>query len=208
MSYHRLFESLAPLSWETDISPHLANRTDSSSSSSAAAAASSSSPSSVALDNILATTLTNARLLIDSIPAPTPQFRPAEAATSPTVRARACTDSKVAAPLPALDDASPPTKKEGKGTVVGRGAGETEAVEKLRREWKDLKVHQQTQGGGGGGNNSSSNSNSNNNNPHQIAVYKMSAKDGKGAWFARRSLHRAGIGGGGGDDGPGGFEKW
>lgn len=27
-------------------------------------------------------------------------------------------------------------------------------------------------------------------NLHGIAMYKLAAKDGKGAWFARRSLHR------------------
>ncbi|KAK4230869.1 hypothetical protein QBC38DRAFT_468129 [Podospora fimiseda] len=35
-------------------------------------------------------------------------------------------------------------------------------------------------------------------NPHNITVYKLSAKDGKGAWFARRSVHH----------GIHDFEKW
>ncbi|KAF7546640.1 hypothetical protein G7046_g9242 [Stylonectria norvegica] len=38
----------------------------------------------------------------------------------------------------------------------------------LRKEWKEVKVKD---------------------NPLDISVYKLSAKDGKGAWFARRSVH-------------------
>lgn len=48
----------------------------------------------------------------------------------------------------------------------------------LRKEWKEVKVNPKE-------------------NPLGIDVYKLSAKDGKGAWFARRSLH----------DGLS-FEKW
>jgi hypothetical protein len=48
----------------------------------------------------------------------------------------------------------------------------------LRKEWKEVKVNPRE-------------------NPLDIAVYKLSAKDGKGAWFARRSTHE-------GLD----FEKW
>jgi hypothetical protein len=44
--------------------------------------------------------------------------------------------------------------------------------ERLRKEWKEIKV--------GGPRD----------NPHGIAVYKLPAKDGRGAWFARRSVHR------------------
>ncbi|KAL2156356.1 hypothetical protein VTH82DRAFT_1101 [Thermothelomyces myriococcoides] len=209
MSFQRLFESLAPLSWETDISPHLGNAAGDSSSSS-----STTSPSSVALDNMLASTLVDAQLLIESIPTPTPQLRP-EVLASPTSIARSHTDSNVPTSPPPFDDttsASSSTGKAGTSTAVGRSAEETEMVENLRKEWKDLKMHQQSQGNGGknkkkskinNGNGGGSGS-GNGNNPHQIAVYKMSAKDGKGAWFARRSLHRAGNGG----DGRGGFEKW
>ena len=48
----------------------------------------------------------------------------------------------------------------------------------LRKEWKGIKINARD-------------------NPHSISVYKLAAKDGKGSWFARRSLHE-GV--------P--FEKW
>ncbi|VUC28306.1 unnamed protein product [Clonostachys rosea] len=41
---------------------------------------------------------------------------------------------------------------------------------KLREEWKEVKVNSKE-------------------NPFDIKVYKLSAKDGKGTWFARRSVH-------------------
>lgn len=42
-------------------------------------------------------------------------------------------------------------------------------AQKLRKEWKEIKI--------------------NANNPLNISVYKLGAKDGRGAWFARRSVH-------------------
>ncbi|KAL6910489.1 hypothetical protein GGI43DRAFT_12624 [Trichoderma evansii] len=42
-------------------------------------------------------------------------------------------------------------------------------AQKLRKEWKEIKITQ--------------------NNPLNISVYKLGAKDGRGAWFARRSVH-------------------
>lgn len=42
-------------------------------------------------------------------------------------------------------------------------------AQKLRKEWKEVKITA--------------------NNPLNISVYKLGAKDGKGAWFARRSVH-------------------
>ncbi|KAI1267194.1 hypothetical protein F5Y18DRAFT_415922 [Xylariaceae sp. FL1019] len=42
----------------------------------------------------------------------------------------------------------------------------------LRKEWKEVKVNAKE-------------------NPLGISVYKLGAKDGKGAWFARRSVHEA-----------------
>jgi hypothetical protein len=51
-----------------------------------------------------------------------------------------------------------------------REAGSSLAMaQKLRKEWKEIKMNQ--------------------NNPLNISVYKLGAKDGRGAWFARRSVH-------------------
>lgn len=43
-------------------------------------------------------------------------------------------------------------------------------IEKLRKEWKEVKINAKD-------------------NPHNMTVYKMSSKDGNGAWFARQSVH-------------------
>ncbi|KAK0389440.1 hypothetical protein NLU13_3015 [Sarocladium strictum] len=51
-------------------------------------------------------------------------------------------------------------------------------IEQLRKEWKEVKVNARE-------------------NPHGMVVYKMSSKDGRGAWFARQSTHE-GLS----------FEKW
>ncbi|KAH7631857.1 hypothetical protein B0T09DRAFT_260441 [Sordaria sp. MPI-SDFR-AT-0083] len=47
-----------------------------------------------------------------------------------------------------------------------------ETATKLRKEWKECKVSSPKE------------------NPLGINVYKLSSKDGKGAWFARRSVHK------------------
>ncbi|POR34827.1 Putative PH domain-containing protein C19A8.02 [Tolypocladium paradoxum] len=44
------------------------------------------------------------------------------------------------------------------------------AADQLRKEWKEVKVNPRD-------------------NPLGISVYKLAGKDGKGAWFARRSVH-------------------
>lgn len=52
-----------------------------------------------------------------------------------------------------------------------RQSGSSLAVaQQLRKEWKEIKMNARD-------------------NPLNISVYKMAAKDGRGAWFARRSLH-------------------
>jgi hypothetical protein len=127
------------------------------------------------LTDLLTSTLAEAQLLIDSIPTPTP---PSPSSPTTSGRARSHTDSAVRPPSSSGKDKD--TAKESRE----RTEQEKETVRKLQREWKDLKVQQ-----GGSG------------NPHSIAMYKMSAKDGKRAWFARRSLHRS-------EGGIGGFEKW
>ncbi|KAK3357275.1 hypothetical protein B0T25DRAFT_152356 [Lasiosphaeria hispida] len=57
-----------------------------------------------------------------------------------------------------------------------RSATNPAAATQLHKEWKDVKASA---------------------NPLGISVYKLAGKDGKGSWFARRSVHR-GVG----------FEKW
>lgn len=50
------------------------------------------------------------------------------------------------------------------------------AAAALRPDWKEVKL-------GGGPRD----------NPHAVSVYRLAARDGRGTWFARRSLHR-GVG--------------
>lgn len=49
--------------------------------------------------------------------------------------------------------------------------GDAELAGKIRKDWKEVKVGPKE-------------------NPMGMAVWKLSAKDGKGSWFARRSAHR------------------
>ncbi|KAJ9158397.1 Reticulocyte-binding protein 2 a [Coniochaeta hoffmannii] len=49
--------------------------------------------------------------------------------------------------------------------------GDAEVAGKIRKDWKEVKVGAKE-------------------NPMGISVWKLSAKDGKGAWFARRSVHK------------------
>ncbi|KAL2141110.1 hypothetical protein VTI28DRAFT_2800 [Corynascus sepedonium] len=181
MSHHRPFKSLGTLSWPTDISPHLSNSTD--------------DPSSSTLTKLFANTFADAQLLIDSIPTPTQPIRPTagEAAAALPGRARSHTDSGIAAASPfPLDENATIGSSKGAGEEEKRK--ERETVDKLMREWKDLKLAAQQQSKS---NRKKNKEDDNNNNPHQITVYKMSAKDGGGSWFARRSLHHGG-----------GFDKW
>jgi len=60
-----------------------------------------------------------------------------------------------------------PPSEEGAPTGLG-------GVEELQREWKPIKLSAKE-------------------NPLGIQVFKLQSRDGKGAWFARRSVH-AGIG--------------
>lgn len=60
-----------------------------------------------------------------------------------------------------------------KSSSPGQFRSHTESIEqsqKLQQNWKDVKINQRE-------------------NPLDVKVYKLGAKDGKGAWFARRSVH-------------------
>lgn len=54
----------------------------------------------------------------------------------------------------------------------------SDCARELRKEWKEVKVNAKE-------------------NPLGLSVYKLTAKDGKGSWFARRSVHEGQS-----------FEKW
>lgn len=75
----------------------------------------------------------------------------------------------------ATDSAVGPAPTTTTTTSLGKAAAAT-----LRADWKEVKI-----------------GNGARDNPHSISVYRLSARDGRGTWFARRSLHR-GIG----------FERW
>lgn len=117
------------------------------------------------LKHFLTSTFSQAQTVIHSIPTP-----PTPAKLSQTGRARSHTDSSVLASF----DASPNHASRGHANTT---ANENEAAAvaaahaaQLQKEWKEVKVPPKD-------------------NPMNITVYKMPGKDGRGAWFARRSIH-------------------
>lgn len=113
------------------------------------------------LQALLTTTFSDAQTLIDSIPIP-----PSVAAAHKTAaggRARSATDSVVTSGHGHHGLHQHPPKLS---------AEAAETATKLRKEWKECKVSSPKE------------------NPLGINVYKLSSKDGKGAWFARRSIHK------------------
>jgi hypothetical protein len=63
-------------------------------------------------------------------------------------------------------------------SLPNRAPESSDRARNLRKEWKEVKVNARE-------------------NPLGLNVYKLAAKDGRGAWFARRSVH----------EGPS-FERW
>lgn len=118
------------------------------------------------LKHFLSSTFSQAQTAVDSIPIPPGQTKP-----PPAGRARSHTDSSVFPPFdPSLDR---PTGWEHANTTAGNSEAAAAAAAqaaKLQKEWKEVKVPPKD-------------------NPMGIGVYKLSAKDGRGAWFARRSIH-------------------
>lgn len=118
------------------------------------------------LKHFLPSTFSQAQTAVDSIPIPPAQNKPALAG-----RARSHTDSSVFPPFdPTVDR---PTSREHANTTAGdseAAAAAAAQAAKLQKEWKEIKVPPKD-------------------NPMGISVYKLSAKDGRGAWFARRSMH-------------------
>ncbi|KAK6544480.1 hypothetical protein TWF694_001174 [Orbilia ellipsospora] len=118
------------------------------------------------LQPFLDTTFQNAAAIIDTLPIPPPPSSktPLQIPT-PSVRSRANTVSS-------STSASTSSSRLTITPSVTRPLGpENESI--FTKDWKEIKP---------GGN-----------NPHDIKVYKLAAKDGNGAWFARRSVHE-GIG--------------
>ena len=85
----------------------------------------------------------------------------AQSTKSTTGRVRSHTDSAVMPPHITADGSGSSSSKHESSAVAAQ----------LRKEWKEVKVNAKE-------------------NPLGISVFKMSAKDGKGSWFARRSVHR------------------
>lgn len=116
------------------------------------------------LKHFLTTTFHQAQIVVDSIPTPPSQ------ATKPPVqptRARSRTESAI---LPPTSPTSPshPSRSHAATTATTTEAATLAAL--LQKDWKETKVPPKD-------------------NPLAIAVYKLPAKDGHGAWFARRSIH-------------------
>lgn len=121
------------------------------------------------LKPFLTSTFFQAQTVVDSIPTP-----PSQARLALPGRARSHTDSSIL-PQPSSSPSSPnrPGREHANTTANENAAAAAAAAAHavaLRKEWKEVKVPPKD-------------------NPMGIAVYKLPAKDGRGAWFARRSLH-------------------
>ncbi|KAK3340937.1 hypothetical protein B0H65DRAFT_499104 [Neurospora tetraspora] len=115
------------------------------------------------LQALMTSTFSDAQTLVDSIPIPPSVAAATAKAGAAHGRARSATDSVVTHHTTGSGSGSHPIKLS---------AEAAETATKLRKEWKECKVSNTKE------------------NPLGINVYKLSAKDGKGAWFARRSVHK------------------
>ncbi|KAJ4398485.1 hypothetical protein N0V85_006267 [Neurospora sp. IMI 360204] len=115
------------------------------------------------LQALMTSTFSDAQTLVDSIPIPPSVAAATAKAGAAHGRARSATDSVVTHHTTGSGFGSHPIKLS---------AEAAETATKLRKEWKECKVSNTKE------------------NPLGINVYKLSAKDGKGAWFARRSVHK------------------
>lgn len=100
--------------------------------------------------------------VIESIPAPATTTR---VTTAPTSRPRAKTES-AAGELHAASAAAAAASSQRRRVK----AAAMQHAQDLGKEWKEVKVNARE-------------------NPLGISVYKLGAKDGRGSWFARRSVH-------------------
>ncbi|ROV98196.1 hypothetical protein VSDG_04438 [Cytospora chrysosperma] len=123
------------------------------------------------LNHFLTTTFSCAQIVIDSIP-PLPASANTPQQQSSNGRARSHTEGSV--PSQPSDD--PAGRDHANTTDAAGGAADALSAAhaaQLRKEWKEVKVPPRD-------------------NPMGISVFKLGGKDGRGAWFARRSLH-AGV---------------
>lgn len=114
------------------------------------------------LKHFLISTFSQAQTVIDSIPTPPSQVKPAQHG-----RARSHTDGSIIAPH------DPSSTSGGRDHANTTAASDNEGAAHaalLQKEWKEVKVPPKD-------------------NPMDISVYKLASKDGRGAWFARRSLY-------------------
>ncbi|KAF3929341.1 hypothetical protein AA313_de0210087 [Arthrobotrys entomopaga] len=116
------------------------------------------------LQPFLDSTFQNAAAIIDTLPIPPPP--PSSKTPTPSTRSRANTVSSSTTSVSTSSSRLTITP-----SVSRPLAPENESI--FTKDWKEVKP---------GGTNS-----------HDIRVYKLAAKDGNGAWFARRSVHE-GIG--------------
>ncbi|ROW13114.1 hypothetical protein VPNG_05926 [Cytospora leucostoma] len=131
------------------------------------------------LKEFLSTTFSSAHTVVDSIPPHPGNAEPHHHKNnhSDIGRARSHTDSSVltanntdhAHPERAGRDHANTTTASSNGHAVPDAAAIANS-EKLRKEWKEVKIPPKD-------------------NPMDISVFKLAGKDGRGAWFARRSLH-------------------
>lgn len=111
------------------------------------------------LADVLSGALAGAQTVIDSIPVPASLQAAASSSSSSHRRARSHTDPPT------------PTAAAVNRSLSNRQSGAAlQQAQDLMKEWKDVKVNARD-------------------NPLSINVYKLAAKDGRGAWFARRSVH-------------------
>ncbi|CAN8096999.1 unnamed protein product [Discula destructiva] len=113
------------------------------------------------LKQFLTTTFAHAQTVIDSIPTPPSQLKPAQHG-----RARSHTDTSIISPNKLSSERTGPEHAD-------TAAADEEAAAHaalLQKEWKEIKMPPKD-------------------NPMNASVYKLASKDGRGAWFARRSLH-------------------
>lgn len=122
-------------------------------------------PSSEALADFMLGTFADAQTIIDSIPLPQDVASAIHGGGSGHGhghgRGRAKTDPSGGSV--ALDRVLSPSGSAGSGACA-------QTAKLLHKEWKEVKTNPRD-------------------NPLAINVYRLSAKDGKGAWFARRSIH-------------------
>lgn len=104
-----------------------------------------------------------AQTVVDSIPSTHPSHDDSsQHHQAESGRPRAQTDSAVLNAVPATTTHTPKPRTRTPAAIA--------QSQKLQKEWKEVKVNPRE-------------------NPHDVKVYKLGSKDGKGAWFARSSLH-------------------